>query len=110
MADERASVTLTLTDEMSDGLRTITQHFEELQKSMGETQKTGNDAFRSMRDELKKLNEAYDKHNKDSSKGHEDTKNSMASVMAALGNLGGKWSELGRQMAAASVWSKALGV
>ena len=110
MADERASVTLTLTDEMSDGLRTITQHFEELQKSMGETQKTGNDAFRSMRDELKKLNEAYDKHNKDSSKGHEDTKNSMASVMAALGNLGGKWSELGRQMAAASVGSKALGV
>jgi hypothetical protein len=42
MADERATVTLTLTDEMSDKVQALTQRWQELRRSIRETSDSPN--------------------------------------------------------------------
>src|SRR5215467_14259568 len=96
MADERASLTLTLTDEMSDGLRTISEHFEELKRSMGDTGKIGQDTFKSLQNQLKQL---QDQAEKGSGRGlvegitgakapMEDMTKALETVLKTLGKVG----------------------
>src|SRR5215469_8843396 len=84
MAEERASVTLTLTDEMSDGLRVIAQHFDELKRSMGDTQKTGDDAFKSLRDNAKQVQDAMNQVHRSAHEGAGRSKSAFDEMTKSL--------------------------
>ena len=76
MADEHATLTITLTDEMSDGIRAITQQLQNLKRATQEVQ------------------EQSEKANKEQKRGAQETKQEVDKVLESLG----KWGQLARPL------------
>jgi hypothetical protein len=59
MADEHATLTLALDDQMSPGLRRITDQFNELQRKMSETGARGSEGFGGLQGKAESLSKSF---------------------------------------------------
>jgi len=87
MADQTAHVTLTLTDEMSDGIATITRQFEGLQRTIRDTTRRSDESFKQSAEEVAKYAESLGKIGERLRNIPKEVQEPLAAMQRALGNI-----------------------
>ena len=87
MADEHATLTLTLTDEMTEPVQSISKAFADLKKSIEETGQKGEEAHKSIADNSRRTKDTTEETHKSMHEGFSKLLEPLEKVTLTIGNL-----------------------